>query len=176
MKKILLQLLLLTCTLNMMAQRAKSNDKDGYLNQTTLTVTKAGTLEQVFAETNPDSYQGLRIIGPLNEADMRFLAKLAKPSSLSDLHSINLQEAQLERIPAHWLHGLTYVTHVYFPTTLKEVGAYAFAYTNSLRKADLPEGLKSVGDCAFVGTAIQRVNLPVTIEEIGEGAFALLKT
>mgnify|MGYP001742881511 CR=1 FL=1 len=65
MKKILLQLLLLTCTLNMMAQRAKSNDKDGYLNQTTLTVTKAGTLEQVFAETNPDSYQGLRIIGPL---------------------------------------------------------------------------------------------------------------
>lgn len=175
MKKILLQLLLLTCTLNMMAQRAKSNDKDGYLNQTTLTVTKAGTLEQVFAETNPDSYQGLRIIGPLNEVDMRFLAKLAKPSSLSDLHSINLQEAQLERIPAHWLHGLTYVTHVYFPTTLKEVGAYAFAYTNSLRKADLPEGLKSVGDCAFVGTAIQRVNLPVTIEEIGEGAFALLK-
>ena len=176
MRKILLQLFCIACALNVMAQKGKDNDKDYYLNQTTLKVTKAGTLEQAFADAKPDNYQGLCIVGPLNEADMRFLAKLAKPSGKEDLHSINLQEAQLERVPAHWLQGLAYVTHVYLPNTLKEVGAYAFANTNSLCKADLPEGLKSIGECAFVGTGIQRVNLPVSLETIGEGAFAHLKS
>ena len=154
MRKILLQLFCIACTLNVMAQNGKNNDKDHYLNQTTLQVTKAGTLEQAFVDAKPDNYQGLCVVGPLNEADMRFLAKLAKPSGKEDLHSINLQKAQLERVPAHWLQGLAYVTHVYLPTTLKEVGAYAFANTNSLCKADLPEGLKSIGECAFVGTGI----------------------
>ena len=149
MRKILLQLFCIACALNLMAQKGKGSDKDLYFNQTTLQVTKAGTLEQAFANANPTSHQGIRVIGPLNDADMRFLAKLAKPSGLDDLHSINLQEALLERVPAHWLQGFTYVTHVYLPANLKEVGAYAFAYTNSLRKADLPEGLKSIGECAF---------------------------
>lgn len=176
MRRIILQLFCIACTLNVMAQKGKDSDKDPYFNQTTLQVTKAGTLEQAFAEANPDKHQGLRVIGPLNDADMRFIAKLARPSLLDDLHSINLQEAQVERIPAHWLQGFTYVTHVYFPTTLKDVGAYAFAYTNSLCKADLPEGLKSIGQCAFVGTGIRRVNLPASVEKIGEGAFAHLKS
>ena len=176
MRKILLQLFCIACALNLMAQKGKGSDKDIYFNQTTLQVTKAGTLEQAFADASPEKHQGLQVIGPLNDADMRFLAKLAKPSGLDDLHSINLQEAQLERIPAHWLQGFTYVTHVYFPTTLKDVGAYAFAYTNSLRKADLPEGLKSIGECAFVGTNIRRVNLPASVEKVGEGAFAHLKS
>lgn len=176
MRKILLQLFCIACALNLMAQRGEGSDKDLYFNQTTLQVTKAGALEQAFAEASPEKYQGLQVIGPLNDADMRFLAKLAKPSGLDDLHSINLQEAQVERVPAHWLQGFTYVTHVYFPTTLKDVGAYAFAYTNSLCKADLPEGLKSIGQCAFVGTGIRRVNLPASVEKIGEGAFAHLKS
>ena len=166
MRKILLQLFCIACALNLMAQRGKGSDKDLYFNQTTLQVTKAGTLEQAFAEASPEKYQGLQVIGPLNDADMQFLAKLAKPSGLDDLHSI----------PAHWLQGFTYVTHVYLPANLKEVGAYAFAYTNSLRKADLPEGLKSIGECAFVGTNIQRVNLPASVEKVGEGAFAHLKS
>ena len=44
MRKILLQLFCIACALNVMAQKGKDNDKDYYLNQTTLKVTKAGTL------------------------------------------------------------------------------------------------------------------------------------
>ena len=95
MRKILLQLFCIACALNLMAQKGKGSDKDIYFNQTTLQVTKAGTLEQAFAEASPEKHQGLQVIGPLNDADMQFLAKLAKPSGLDDLHSINLQEAQL---------------------------------------------------------------------------------
>ena len=93
MRKILLQLFCIACTLNVMTQNGKNNDKDHYLNQTTLQVTKAGTLEQAFTDAKPDNYQGLCVVGPLNEADMRFLAKLAEPSGKEDLHSINLQKA-----------------------------------------------------------------------------------
>ena len=50
MRKILLQLFCIACTLNVMAQNGKNNDNDHYLNQTTLQVTKAGTLEQAFAD------------------------------------------------------------------------------------------------------------------------------
>ena len=75
MRKILLQLFCIACTLNVMAQNGKNNDNDHYLNQTTLQVTKAGTLEQAFADAKPDNYQGLCVVGPLNEADMRFLVE-----------------------------------------------------------------------------------------------------
>lgn len=175
MRKIILQLFCIVCALNVMAQTGKNSEKDAFFNQTTLQVTQPGTLEQAFADASPDKWQGLRVVGPLNEADMRFIARLAKPGSLDDLHSINLQDAQVERVPDGWLRGFTYVLYVYLPTTVKEIGEYAFAYTNSLRWADLPEGLKNIGECAFVGTNLQRVNLPTSLEKIGEGAFAHLK-
>ncbi|MFC2493494.1 MAG: leucine-rich repeat domain-containing protein, partial [Prevotella sp.] len=66
MRKIILQLFCIACTLNVMAQKGKGSDKDIYFNQTTLQVTKAGTLEQAFADASPEKHQGLQVIGPLN--------------------------------------------------------------------------------------------------------------
>ena len=54
-------------------------------------------------------------------------------------------------------------------------GGYAFAYNEGLRRVSFGvcSGLTSIGEKAFIGcTALETVDLPVTLTEIGDGAFA----
>ena len=56
---------------------------------------------------------------------------------------------------------------------LTEIGDSAFWNCQSLRKAELPEGLKAIGKEAFRGcTSLEVVNFPVSITSICEYAFA----
>ena len=56
--------------------------------------------------------QGIKVIGPMNEKDLRYLAKLAKGGTLNDLHSANLTDAVVENIPEGVLQG-PHLFHVY---------------------------------------------------------------
>lgn len=176
MKRFLSLFLLLTTALIAMAQEAYKQKDDHYFNQVVLQVTAPGTLEQAYYNASPSSIQGLKVEGPMNEADMRFIASLSAPGNLGSLHSINLHDAQLERIPDNCFKGQTYVTNFYFPATLKEIGSFAFAHVGSLQEITLPEGLERIGEQAFVGT-VQTKNLviPASVVQIGDGAFAHLK-
>ena len=54
-------------------------------------------------------------------------------------------------------------------------GGYAFAYNEGLRRVSFgaDSGLASIGEKAFIGcTALETVDLPVTLTEIGDRAFA----
>lgn len=42
----------------------------------------------------------------------------------------------------------------------------------ALREIELPEGLKSVGECWFTRSAVKSVKIPACVEEIRDGAFA----
>ena len=53
--------------------------EDAYFNQRVIELTKAGTLEaQVMDVFEDEDVQGIKVIGPMNDKDLRFLAKLAK--------------------------------------------------------------------------------------------------
>lgn len=69
--------------------------------------------------------------------------------------------------------GSTKITKVQFPSTLEEIGQYAFQYCNSLMcEISLPASLKRIGDDAFFSSAIKgNLVLPEELEEIGEAAF-----
>ena len=54
---------------------------------------------------------------------------------------------------------------------LTDIYSYAFAYCINLCKADIPDGTKSIGNCAFSKTGITSLDLPDTIINIGDSAF-----
>lgn len=68
----------------------------------------------------------------------------------------------------------TKITSVQFPSTLEEIGLFAFAFCSSLMtEISLPESVKIIGEQAFRTSAIKgNLVLPHNLESIGEAAFA----
>ena len=95
--------------------------------------------------------------------------------------------------PLHWYdvgtkikgvivkEGITYIgsnsfynfesaSFVYLPSTLKEIGKYAF-YCFSDAIITIPEGVTTIGDGAFRNSNIKTIILPSTLQSIGMYAF-----
>lgn len=69
--------------------------------------------------------------------------------------------------------GSTKITSVHFPSTLEEIGSFAFSRCESLMcELVLPESLKKIGTSAFQFSAISgNLILPDSLEYIGTSAF-----
>lgn len=66
----------------------------------------------------------------------------------------------------------TGIYEITIPPTVTEIGSYAFAYCEKLRKIDLPEGLTKINGYAFQNcTILKRFTLPSTLTDIGDSAF-----
>ena len=68
--------------------------------------------------------------------------------------------------------GISSVTSVSLPSTLKGIGSYAFESARSLSSITLPEGLEYIGEHAFDGAKLSSITIPSTVTSIGEGAFS----
>ncbi len=71
--------------------------------------------------------------------------------------------------------GISSVTSVSLPSTLKGIGSYAFYYAGSLSSITLPEGLEYIGEYAFAGAKISSITVPSTINRLGDNAFRWCK-
>lgn len=60
----------------------------------------------------------------------------------------------------------TNITSAIFPTTLREIGNFAFRGCKNLHSINFKEGIVSIGVDAFIGTALQEVSLPQSLKEI----------
>ena len=59
------------------------------------------------------------------------------------------------------------------PSTVTEIGSFAFYCCSNLSKVVLSDGLKKIGDSLFRSCrALESITLPSTVTEIGESAFA----
>mgnify|MGYP003302464600 CR=1 FL=1 len=65
------------------------------------------------------------------------------------------------------------LTSVKIPSTVKEIGGYAFAKNSSLSTVEFESGLEKIGVSAFQDCEkLYHINLPDTVSEIGEYCFA----
>lgn len=62
------------------------------------------------------------------------------------------------------------LTSVELPSTLREIGKDAFAYT-AITEINLPENLVTIGSKAFNSSALTSVVIPDSVESLGEYAF-----
>ena len=80
----------------------------------------------------------------------------------------------VEHIPAYLCNGLTGITSIVIPSSVKSIGDYAFANINSRKINDivLPSEIISIGDYAFAGnTYIEQIDFGKSLEFIGANAF-----
>ena len=67
--------------------------------------------------------------------------------------------------------GVTNITGIQLPSTLKRIGHEAFSYT-SIQSVTIPEGVASIEGCCFRGcVSLTSVTLPPTLKLINEKAF-----
>ncbi|MBR5233173.1 MAG: leucine-rich repeat domain-containing protein [Clostridia bacterium] len=93
-------------------------------------------------------------------------------------------DAQIIRIPetlnGKTVEGISYSTffnvqmeEVYFPSTITEIEARTFENQLVLKKVVLNEGIKTIGDDAFINCyELTEINIPSTVETLGICSFA----
>lgn len=138
-----------------------------YADLVEVTLHQAGTLERNMPEGMYDRVRLLRIEGPLDEKDMKYITTLAKRSKVvnDEGKSVdNYLDVDLERASVMEKYGSRY-NHDVLPRQ-------AFQFATHLRSIVLPERLKSIGQEAFECCYdLEEVIMPPRVLELGESAF-----
>ncbi|WP_203282123.1 leucine-rich repeat domain-containing protein [Metamycoplasma hominis] len=71
--------------------------------------------------------------------------------------------------------NLTNIESITIPGSVKEIGNSAFSGCPNLKEVILNEGLKKIGDRAFCDTSIESITIPRSVKEIGYEALQNLK-
>jgi hypothetical protein len=75
-------------------------------------------------------------------------------------------------IPKQCFSGCSGLESITLPSTIKQIGRWAFRDCRSLTSIDIPEGVSIIPDRCFWGcSSLESVTLPSTIKQIGENAF-----
>ncbi len=77
----------------------------------------------------------------------------------------------IESVPNDTFKNATNLKGVSLTSSTKRIGKSAFANCNNLSDIAINESVVSIGEEALMGTAIVDINLPETMEHIGNGAF-----
>ena len=78
--------------------------------------------------------------------------------------------AGLKKLRAHILEGEP-VTSIEIPASVDSIGDYAFYGCSQLSSLMLNNNLRFIGDYSFLGTKLNPLIIPVSVEQIGVGAF-----
>lgn len=141
-------------------------------------VATAGTLGQTIKDAgkNPDRIRNLKVTGPINAGDFRFMR-----NNMAILEAVNLKEAQIvddsieytekDVLPGGAFQDITTLTYVSFPETLTCIGAYAFSGTSLSGVLIVPDDVTTIGNNAFSSTNITSVSFGNKLVTIGDHAF-----
>lgn len=77
----------------------------------------------------------------------------------------------METIEEYAFSGCISLTSVIFSSTITKIDACAFAVCSTLTNITLPNGLKEIGTLAFSFTGLTSVNIPASVETIGDNPF-----
>ena len=60
---------------------------------------------------------------------------------------------------------------VHLPKKLTHIGAMAFKSCSELREIEIPNKVQMIGEYAFLGSGLQQINLPKSLNNIGKGSL-----
>ena len=93
----------------------------------------------------------LKISGPLNTSDWTDI------KNMTNLKALDLSEAEITEIPDYAFDGKGWINSVILPEGITRIGEYAFRGT-SIRRVNIPSTVKTIAQYAFNGTPIQYVS------------------
>ena len=88
----------------------------------------------------------------------------------SEIQSLVIEEG-ITNIGSYVFNNLN-IKSVTFPSTLKEIGEYAFWQSHYLETLDIPDNVKYIKEAAFLeARSLKTVKLPASLISIGDNAF-----
>lgn len=130
-----------------------------------INVEMPGTLETIMTEDEKNNTEDLKITGTLNSFDFEFI------KTMPILNTLDLRDIQNESLPASCL-AETKISTVILPVALKKISSRAF-YKSSITSINIPETVEEIGDYAFAETKslTGRIVIPDKVVTIGNNAF-----
>lgn len=121
-------------------------------NWITCELATAGTLgvEALYQVNVLNDIEMLKVVGPMNSSDWTDI------KNMTNLKALDLSEAVLTEIPDKAFDGKGWINSVILPEGITRIGEYAFQGTN-IRRINIPSTVKTIAQYAFYGTPIQYV-------------------
>ncbi len=128
-----------------------------------------------------DIPEGVKKIGVAGMYNTK-LSEIKFPSTLESIErfglggnirtkSVDLSNTAVEAIGTLAFSECTSLTEIIFPDKLLYIELGAFMNCSSLAEVTLPDSLTTVGQYAFVGTALTKIVIPDSVTDIDYGAF-----
>lgn len=86
-----------------------------------------------------------------------------------DVKTVSIKEG-VENIGNNTLCNMLF-SGISLPSTVEEIGVYAFGYCANLKNIILPSNIKKIGSSAFSGSGLEKIEIPYLIDAINEGVF-----
>ena len=157
-------------------------------------VEQAGTLPELIGEENKFLISEMKVTGPLNGTDIRFIREMAgrdvtNKETAGVLTKLDLREAEIVEGGDYYYQGKTQyyssnmaigdcmfyycnLVDVRLPENIKSIGERALSYCECLKSISLPEGLTTIGSYAFYNcVGLTSISFPKGLTTIGNGAF-----
>lgn len=108
----------------------------------------------------------LKVKGTLNSEDWAVIKQM------TNLVGLDLSEARFDAMPEYAFDGLTYLSGAFLPEGMTSIGQYAFRGTQ-IWKIDIPSTVTSIGQYAFVNTRLEEITFldNSQLTTIGSHAF-----
>lgn len=108
----------------------------------------------------------LKIKGDINDTDWGYIKQM------NNIVGLDLTEANFTSIPSYAFDGLSWLSDVRLPEGITSIGEYAFRGTQ-IWKMDIPASVTSIGQYAFASTRLEEINFPENsqLKTIGYRAF-----
>ena len=158
-------------------------------------VEEAGTLPELVGEENKYLISEMKVTGPLNGTDIRFIREMAgrdatNKETVGVLTKLDLREADIveggdyyyqngsakystsNMAVGDYMFYYSNLIDVRLPENIKSIGARAFSDCSGLKSISLPEGVTAIGDYAFYSCAgLTLMSFPAGLTTIGYSAF-----
>lgn len=76
------------------------------------------------------------------------------------------------KVPDYLLSGMTTISTIKLPSTLREIGKYAFEECTGITSIEFNPSLTTIGNYAFTKAGLTSISLPENITSIGNRAFS----